>query len=56
MAMLKLWLEVEPSALVANTVMLVVGPTTSRSMADATVTTPVTASIANRPPGLLDRL
>ena len=42
----------EPSALVALTVMLVVAPTTSRSMADATVTTPVAASMAKRLPGL----
>ena len=56
MAMLKLWLELEPSALVARTVMSVVAPTTSRSIVDATVTTPLTASIAYRPPGLLDRL
>jgi hypothetical protein len=46
----------DPSAELARTVMFVVAPTTSRSMADATVTTPVIASIANSPPGLLARL
>src|SRR5436190_1186888 len=44
---------VEPSVEVAVTSMLVLGPIASRSIAAAVVTTPLTGSIANRPPGLL---
>ncbi len=43
----------DPSAEVARTVMLRVGPSVSRLMAPATVTTPVLLLIVNRPPSLL---
>ncbi|MNI78983.1 hypothetical protein D3C73_1354090 [compost metagenome] len=46
----------EPSALVAVTSIFTLAPRASRSMAAATVTTPVAGSMANRPPGLPDRL
>ena len=46
----------EPSAEVARTVMLRLAPSASRSIAPATVTTPVLASIAKRPPSLSCRL
>ena len=52
----KTWSVKEPSAEVARTVMLRLAPSASRSMAPATVTTPVLASIANRPPSLFCRL
>jgi hypothetical protein len=46
---------VEPSALVARTVMFRLA-SSSRSIAPATVTTPVVASMANLPPALSNRL
>jgi hypothetical protein len=52
MAMEKVWSVNEPSAEVARTVMEREAPSASRSMAAATVTTPVVLSMANRPPSL----
>jgi hypothetical protein len=49
--MVKVWAEVEPSDEVAVTSMLWLWAL-SASRAPATVTTPVLASMANRPPGL----
>ena len=49
-SMVKIWSVNDPSLLVARTVMFELGPSASRSIAPATVTTPVLASIANRPP------
>ena len=56
MVMVKTWSVNEPSAEVARTVMLRLAPSASRSIAPATVTTPVLASMANRPPSLSLRL
>ncbi|MNS51026.1 hypothetical protein D3C72_836900 [compost metagenome] len=56
MAMVKVCAWLEPSALVAVTSIFTLAPRASRSMAAATVTTPVAGSMANRPPGLPDRL
>ena len=53
MAIAKVCAAVEPSAEVAVTSMLTLAPAVSRSIAAAVVTTPVLASIWNRPPGLL---
>ena len=53
---MKTWSVNEPSAEVARTVMLRLAPSASRSIAPATVTTPVLASMAKRPPSLSSRL
>src|SRR2546427_617960 len=47
-AMVKVWLAVEPSADLAWTVTFREAPSASRSMAAATVTTPVLAAMAQR--------
>ena len=49
-AIVKPWSVKEPSVEVARTVMFRVGPSASRSIVPATVTTPVLASMVNRPP------
>ena len=54
-SMVKLWLEVEPSVEVAVTSM-VWDVAVSASKAPATVTMPVLASMAKKPPGFDDRL
>ena len=56
MLMVKTWSVKEPSAEVARTVILRLAPSASRSIAPATVTTPVLAWMANRPPSLSVRL
>ena len=50
MLIVNTWSVKEPSAEVARTVMFRVGPSASRSIVPATVTTPVLASMVNRPP------
>ena len=52
MLITKPWSVNDPSAEVARTVILRAGPSASRSIAPATVTTPVLESMANRPPSL----
>ncbi len=54
--MLNDWLATDPSLLAASTVIARVAPWVSRSIDAAVVTTPVLASIVNRPSGLLVRL
>ncbi len=56
MVMVNIWVVTDPSLLAACTVIVRAGHRALRDRSPATVTTPVLASIVNRPSGLLVRL